>query len=186
MKLIVNGYAGAGNITMGGFDYHTSDRSTGELRDLRAGRCMGACLEYAAKLGKPLMLYVFSDGSVASNGMVDNSVNGRGKGVWTGDNQSTAAAFYLVYNPGGRPTARRNQLGYMRTDASVETSSSPAANNVNLLVQTVLLNYMALHGEESLFAENGYFPQQGLGNNTLRDTLIGLGPIVNGTIPPTP
>ena len=185
MKLAVNGFAGAGNITMGGYDYHTSDRGTGELRDLRAGRCMGACLEYAAKMGKPLMLYVFSDGSVASNGMVDNSVNGRGKGVWTGDNQSTASAFYLVYNPTGRPTARRNQLGYMRTDASVETSSSPAANNVNLLVQTVLLNYMALHGEENLFAENGYFPQQGLGNGTLRDTMIGLAQIVNGTIPPS-
>ena len=185
MKLVMNGYAGAGNITMGGFDYHTGDRSTGELRDLRAGRCMGACLEYAAKLGKPLMLYVFSDGSVASNGMIDNSVNGRGKGVWTGDNQSTAAAFYLVYNPGGRPTALRNQLGYMRTDASVETSSSPAANNVNLLVQTVLLNYMALHGEQNLFAENAYFPQQGLGNSTLRDTMVGLAPIVNGTIPPS-
>lgn len=175
MKLVMNGYAGAGNITMGGFDYHTGDRSTGELRDLRAGRCMGACLEYAAKLGKPLMLYVFSDGSVASNGMIDNSVNGRGKGVWTGDNQSTAAAFYLVYNPGGRPTTLRNQLGYMRTDASVETASSPAANNVNLLVQTVLLNYMALHGEQGQFATT--FPQQGLGNSTLQDTMIGLAPL---------
>ncbi len=183
MKLIINGYAGAGNITMGGFDYHTGERATGELRDLRAGRCMGACLEYAAKRGKPLMLYVFSDGSVASNGMVDNSVNGRGKGVWTGDNQSTASAFYLVYNPGGKPTTIRNQLGYMRTDASVETSSSPAANNVNLLVQTVILNYMALHGEQNLFAEEGFFPQQGLGNSTLRDTMVGLGPIVDGTIP---
>lgn len=181
MKLAVNGFSGAGNITMGGYDYHTGDRSTGELRDLRAGRCMGACLEYAAKKGKPLMIYVFSDGSVASNGMVDNSVNGRGKGVWTGDNQSTASAFYLVYNPDGRPTALRNQLGYMRTDASVETSSTPAANNVNLLVQTVLLNYMALHGEQAQFAST--FPQQGLGNSTLQDSLIGLAPIVNGTIP---
>ncbi|MFV1873672.1 MAG: hypothetical protein ACMZ64_10160 [Oleiphilus sp.] len=181
MKLAVNGFAGAGNITMGGFDYHTGERATGELRDLRAGRCMGACLEYAAKVGKPLMLYVYSDGSVASNGMVDNSENGRGKGVWTGDNQSTASAFYLVYRPGeSRPTAIRNQIGYMRTDASVETSSTPAANNVNLLVQTVLLNYMALHGEQGQFAST--FPQQGLGNSTLQDTLIGMAPVVTGSI----
>ena len=115
--------------------------------------------------------------------MVDNSVNGRGKGVWTGDNQSTASSFYLVYNPAGRPTAIRNQVGYMRTDASVETSSTPAANNVNLLVQTVLLNYMALHGEQGQFANT--FPQQGLGNSTLQDSLVGMAPIVNGTIPPT-
>jgi hypothetical protein len=180
MKLVANGYAGAGTITMGGYDYHTGNRSTGELRDERAGRCIGACLEYAAKLGTeddspptPIMIYVFSDGSVASNGMIDNSVNGRGKGVWTGDNSSTAAAFYLVYNPTGKPVARtNNQIGYMRADASVETSSSPAANNVNQLVQTVLLNYMALHGEQGDFASK--FPNHGLGNTTLQDSLIGL------------
>ncbi|KZY45273.1 MULTISPECIES: general secretion pathway protein GspF [unclassified Oleiphilus] len=182
MKLVINGYAGAGTITMGGYDYHTGNRSTGEARDLRAGRVMGACLEYAARIGVPLMLYVFSDGSVASNGMVDNSEQGRGKGVWTGDNQSTAAAFYLVYDPSGngRPTAIRNQVGYMRSDASVETASSPAANNVNLLVQTVMLNYMALHGEQGNF-EN-VLSYHGLGSSTLRDTLVGMAPIVNGTI----
>src|SRR5690606_35738022 len=100
MKLVIEGYAGAGTITMGGFDYHTGDRATGEQRDLRAGRCMGACLEYAARKNKPLMMYVFSDGSVFSNGMIDDSEMGRGKGVWTGDNQQTAASFFLVYNPG--------------------------------------------------------------------------------------
>ena len=30
MKLVVEGYAGAGTISMGGYDYHTGDRSTGE------------------------------------------------------------------------------------------------------------------------------------------------------------
>ena len=38
MKMVINGYAGAGTIEMGGFDYHTGDRSTGEMRDLRAGQ----------------------------------------------------------------------------------------------------------------------------------------------------
>ena len=53
MKMVIDGYAGAGTISMGGFDYHTGDRETGERRDLRAGRCMGACLEYAARRGVP-------------------------------------------------------------------------------------------------------------------------------------
>ena len=189
MKLVINGFAGAGTISMGGYDYHTGDRSTGEIRDLRAGRCMGACLEYAARMGKPLMLYVFSDGSVASNGSIDSSADGRGKGVWTGDNSSTAASFFLVYNPGGRATllggdsiaqARHQQIGYMRADASVETASSPAANNVNLLVQTVILNYMALHGEQSNFGS--LFRGHGLGNATLMDSLTAFAPIVSGTI----
>lgn len=189
MKMVISGFAGAGTITMGGYDYHTGDRSTGELRDLRAGRCMGACLEYAARMGVPLMLYVFSDGSVASNGTLDNSVNGRGKGVWTGDNSSTAASFFLVYNPAGRPAlmggtadeqARHQQLGYFRADASVESASSPAANNVNLLVNTVILNYMALHGEQGSFTT--LFPNHGLGSSASIDRLTAFQPIVNGTI----
>ncbi len=189
MKMVVNGFAGAGTITMGGYDYHTGNRSAGEVRDLRAGRCIGACLEYAARVGMPLMIYVFSDGSVASNGMVDDSVEGRGKGVWTGDNSSTAASFFLVYNPGGRPTllganadqqARHQQIGYFRADASVETASSPAANNVNLLVEMVALNYMALHGEQGDFATQ--FPNHGLGNSAMMDSLTAFNPIVNGTI----
>ncbi|MDX1698381.1 MAG: hypothetical protein R3308_08845, partial [Thiohalobacterales bacterium] len=147
MKMVVNGFAGAGTITMGGYDYHTGDRATGELRDLRAGRCIGACLEYAARAnnggGVPLMIYVYSDGSVFSNGMTDDTADGGGKGVWTGDNSSTAASFFLVYNPGARPVllgadpfeqARHQQIGYYRPDASVETSATPAANQVNLLV----------------------------------------------------
>ena len=189
MKMVVNGFAGAGTITMGGYDYHTGNRATGEVRDLRAGRCMGACLEYAARIGVPLMMYVFSDGSVASNGMIDDSVEGRGKGVWTGDNSSTAASFFLVYNPAGRPNliganadeqARHQQIGYFRADASVETASSPAANNVNLLVETVALNYMALHGEQGNFAS--LFSNHGLGNSSMLDGLTAFEPIVNGTI----
>ena len=43
----------AGTITMGGYDYHGQGRATGEIMDLRAGRCMGACLEYAARRGVP-------------------------------------------------------------------------------------------------------------------------------------
>ncbi len=151
MKMVIDGHAGAGTIAMGGYDYHTGDRSTGELRDLRAGRCMGACLEYAARRGVPLMMYVFSDGSVASNGTVDNSVDGRGKGVWTGDNSSTAGSFFLVYNPNGAIPAIRQQIGFFRADGSVETTSSPAANNVNLLVETVILNYMSLNGDRANF-----------------------------------
>jgi hypothetical protein len=185
MKLVVNGFSGAGTVTMGGFDYHTGDRATGELRDLRAGRCMGACLEYAARRNQPLMMYVFSDGSVASNGRIDDSINGRGKGEWTGDNSSTGAAFFLVYNPTGKPqlmgaTAEQNamhqQIGYMRSDASVETASAPSANNVNLLVETVLLNYMALHGEQNSFSS--LVPGQGLGNATMLDSLTAFQPII--------
>jgi hypothetical protein len=181
MKMVIDGHAGAGTIQMGGFDYHTGDRATGEVRDLRAGRCIGACLEYARRMSQPLMIYVFSDGSLASNGTIDNSVNGRGKGVWTGDNSSTAAGFFLVFNPSGRPTQFNDaslssgiQLGWFDQGGSVVTSSSPAANNVNLLVDTVLLNYMALHGEEGNFTN---LFGGSLGDAAARDKLTAFGRI---------
>lgn len=189
MKLVVNGYAGAGTITMGGYDYHGQGRATGEIRDFRAGRCMGACLEYAARRGVPLMLYVFSDGSLSASGQVDDSVEGRGKFMWTSDNQQTAASFFLVYSPRGRPqlytgdslpAEQHRQIGWFRPDGSVETASSPAANNVNLLVETVVLNYLALHGEQGRFAS--LFPRHGLGSTALQDSLIAFNPIVNGRI----
>jgi hypothetical protein len=188
MKLVIEGFAGAGCITMGGYDYHGGRRQEGEIKDERAGKCMGACLEYAARMNKPLMMYVFSDGSLSSNGVVDTSLAGRNKGEWTSDNQDTAAGFFLVYKPGGRPAiftgsdgltpAQHQQLGAFTATGDVVRSGTPGANNVNLLVETVLLNYMALHNEMGQFAAR--FQNHGLGGNL--DRLIGLAPIVNGII----
>ncbi len=181
MKMVLNGYSAAGCITMGGYDYHTGDRSTGETRDRRAGQCIGACLNYANLLGSPLMIYVFSDGSVASNGTRDSSANG--KGVWSGDNSSTACSFFLVYNPNSSPLLSASgpgagrQIGRFSSDASVVTSSSPAANNVNLLVNTVLLNYMALNNQLSNFATT--FPGHGLGSGTSYEQYVAFEPIIS-------
>jgi hypothetical protein len=189
MKMVMNGYAAGGCITMGGYDYHTGDRVTGENRDLRAGRCIGACLEYAAILGKPLMIYVFSDGSVFSNGNSDDSVarvdNGTplqqpgsgGKGQWTGDNSSTASSFFLAFDPTGAPTLLRGsrQIGHMSANGSVVTSATPSANNVNLLVNMVMLNYMALNGQISpgiTAAFENTFLNHGLGNQASLDSFI--------------
>ncbi len=190
MKMVVNGYAGAGTVTLGGYDYHGQGRATGELRDLRAGRCIGACLEYAARMQKPLMVYVFSDGGISAGGQVDSSVDGRGKFMWTSDNESVATTYFLVYNPKGQPqlldgagglaAARHQQIGAFTPDGSVDAASSPAANNVLLLVQTVLLNYMALHGQAAQFAQ--VFPDQALGGGSSLDALTAFAPIVNGTI----
>ena len=190
MKLVMNGYAGAGTIEMGGYDYHGGARAEGEVKDFRAGRCMGACLEYAARIGVPLMMYVFSDGSLSSNGTIDNSVDGRGKGEWSSDNSSTAGAFFLIYNPGRRPTimgvdaldqAVHQQLGYMSSDGSVQRAATPGANNVNQLVNMVLLNYMALHDEQNLFGN--LYPNWNNGNlGTDLDRYTAFTPICNGTI----
>lgn len=228
MKLVINTLAGAGSITMGGYDYHTGDRTTGERRDIRAGRCIGACLEYAHRRGIPLMVYVYSDGSVFSNGtpdpngVTDGSITLQGgKGVWTGDNSTTAASIILVYHPDpgftfnpssplitppagirtavrgtGQAQLRRQQLGYFRNNGAMETSPRTpggnlitAASNVERLVDTVLLNYMALHyntqsaGIGQLLTDfKATFPNHGLGSDAALDELIIFNGVVNGQI----
>jgi hypothetical protein len=176
MKLVIDGDAAAGTIELDGFDYHTGERATGETRDFSAGQCIGACLEYAARVGKPVMIYIFSDGSLFSNGMIDDSTAGRGKGVWTADNQNVAASYFLVFDPKAKPLPAQSnpemslQLGYCNPDGSQNTTSSPAGNNVFNLVQIVVLNYMALHGTiNGLSAVNGFpvlWPSPNV-NNTL-------------------
>ena len=186
MKMVINGYAGAGTVTMGGYDYHGQGRNTGETRNFRAGRCIGACLEYARRMNKPLMVYIFSDGSLSANGMVNNTVLGRGKLDWASDNQSTAAALVLVHRPGGRRgipqrRAQADRLHELQV-ARWSPRSSPAANAVNLLVETVILNYMALHQEEGNFDQPAFFPRHGLGGSAARDALTILAPVCNGTV----
>jgi hypothetical protein len=196
MKLVIDGDAAAGTIELDGFDYHTGERATGETRDFAAGQCIGACLEYAARVGKPVMIYVFSDGSLASNGMIDTSVAGRDKCVWTADNQNVAATYFLVYDPKAKPTPAQSnpemslQLGYCNPDGSQNTTSSPAGNNVFNLVQTVVLNYMALHNTSAVTN----FPtlygtpnvNNTLGTGSALQSLISylpLASLVNGLVP---
>ncbi len=195
MKLVMNGFAGAGCVEMGGYDYHGGARAEGEVKDFRAGQCMGACLEYAARLDVPLMLYVFSDGSLSSNGAIDNSADGRGKGEWTSDNSSTAGSFFLVYNPprlGGRAVLnggtldeqlQHQQIGYMDAGGSVERAATPMANNVNLLVNSVVLNYMALHDDVGGFDAIYQALQISHGLGSDLDRFIAFNPIVSGTVP---
>jgi hypothetical protein len=196
MKLVLSGYAGAGCIEMGGYAYHGGRRAEGEVKDFRAGQCMGACLEYAARWNKPLMLYVFSDGSLSSNGVIDTQEEGRDKGEWTSDNSSTAGSFFLVYNPprlGGQPVLkgatlderlRHQQIGYMDAGGSVARGATPMANNVNILVNAVVLNYMALHdqiGDFQNLYSNILRTNHGLGTDLER--FIAFEPIVNGIVP---
>ena len=171
MKLVIDGYAGAGTIQLGGFDYHDGNRVNGDAKDLAAGQQIGAVLEYARIKNKPVMIYVFSDGAVSSNGTADN--NAGGKLVWTSDNGTCGAAFMLVYNPASRPQLAKSgvrQLGYYRAAGSVETSATPLSNNVTQLAEAVVLNYMALNGDTANFAN--VLPTQGLGPASGWDNFI--------------
>jgi hypothetical protein len=139
---------------------------------------MGAALEYAARRGRQLMVYVFSDGSLDSNGQLDNSADGRGKGVWKSDNSSTAVVFMLVYSPAGRPQLTRPeaaQIGWFKPSGDIETGATRISNNVELLAQAIVLNYVALHDEVGRLAQ--VLPGHGLGSATDQDALVAFQPI---------
>jgi len=167
MKLVLEGHAGAGTIEFGGYDYHGNSRSRGENKDFVAGQSIGAVLEYAERnpLVSELMLFIFSDGSVSSDGQIDDSPEGRGKFIWRSDNSSTASGVMLIYRKSGKPDlvpayATTRQVGHFRTSGSVETGANSVANNPEALAQMVVLNYMALHGEEGNFST--LFPDNAL------------------------
>lgn len=180
MKLVCNGFAAAGTITLSGNDYHDSTRATGETRNFKTGQMIGAVLEYAQRVGSPLMVYVFSDGSLSSSSMVDTSAAGRDKLAWQGDNQSVASTFFLVYSPKGRPTLANGvagqQIGYFTSDGAVDASSSPAANSVTQIPEVMILNYLGLLGQASQFS--ALFPQQGLGSATAQAAMTAFASIV--------
>lgn len=175
MKLVIDGHAGAGTLEFGGYDYHNGTRATGEGRDFLAGQSMGACLEYAAQTGKELCLYVFTDGSLDSNGQIDNSAGGQGKGIWQGDNSSVSSSFMLVYSPNGRPTVdpARQQIGWFRPDGSVETNATEISNNPESLAEAVVANYLALHGEGQAELDAA-IPGHRIGSAAPLQNLIGM------------
>jgi hypothetical protein len=155
-KLLLDGYAGCGAISLRGFDYHTANRSVGELADFRAGRAMGLALEIAAKKNKDLFLYVSSDGAQSSDrGTIDDSADGRGKLAWMVDAGTQAASFVLVHRAGnaGRPPILKTsrQYGSFVEGGGVDMRASPVAGLPDRQAAFVFLNYLALYGAEADF-----------------------------------
>ena len=155
--LSLMGYAGAGTIAMGGYDYHDGTATTGEARDEMAGRVIGTVLAMAAALGRKLMLHVYTDGGIDANTNMpaekvreDSDVE---KYIWRGDSETRAAAFVLVYDPSGRPELSFTQMGaYRAADGGTidlnperhsKISENPAAH-----ATAVLANWLAWQGRE--------------------------------------
>jgi hypothetical protein len=74
----------------------------------------------------------------------------------------------------------QQQIGSVSAQGDVVTTAWQGANAVNLLVEAVILNYMALHGEEGQFATK--FPRNGLGASSARDAITMFAPVCAGTV----
>ena len=168
--LVLKGYAGSGTITLPGFDYHDSSARTGFNADLKAGRVIGEMLAMAHALQRKLMLHIYTDGGVDSaQGKVETincqathhqtdtppatpqAIERRG---WTGDSESRAAAFVLVYDPAGKPNLTAQQMGaYSSADGgTVDLQPSKHATistNQEAHAIAVVANYLAWQGREA-------------------------------------
>ncbi|MEJ2669956.1 MAG: general secretion pathway protein GspF [Gammaproteobacteria bacterium] len=160
-KLVIDGFAGAGTVEIGGADYHNGSRARGEAKDEEIGQAIGGIMELAALKQTPIMVFVISDGSVFSNGNTDDSGGGRGKGTWNGDDGSKGAGFFLVYNPVAAPAMRAansRQVGFVNSGASVSADGSPVAGNPATLAEAAVMNYMSMNaGEAGLSSFNQMF-----------------------------
>ncbi len=153
--LSLMGYAGAGTIAMGGYDYHDGTATTGEERDERAGEVIGTVLAMAAALERKLMLHVYTDGGVDANvnAAAEDVGDGVEKYVWRGDSETRAAAFVLLYDPSGRPDLVFKQMGAYRAADGGTVDLNPErhgkiSENPGAHATAVLANWLAWQGRE--------------------------------------
>jgi hypothetical protein len=153
-KMVLDGFVGAATIELGGYDYHSGNRQDGEQRDLEAGQVIGRIIELAARKQKDVVIIVLTDGGVAADTNVDNTVGGRGKYAWAGDSGQRSSALMMIYKKDGKPqlrTAGQRQIGYYRpSTASVENTALLTSNSVVNLSKAMVANYLALHGKEGM------------------------------------
>jgi hypothetical protein len=154
-KLVIDGYIGAGTITLGGYDYHDGSRASGDQRDFELGQLIGAIMELAARKSKDVVVYVLTDGGVAAQSTPDNSAGGGGKYIWTGDSGQRSSTFMMVYKKDGRPGVRnqKRQIGYFKSNGAVEGNALLTSNSVVNTSKAMVANYLALHGKEGMLEQ---------------------------------
>jgi hypothetical protein len=155
-KLVLDGYIGVGTIVLGGYDYHDGSRATGEIKDFELGQVMGAIFELAARKQKDVVVYVLTDGGVSRKETIDNTANGRGKYIWSGDSGQRSSSFMMVYKKDGKPFLRnsnKRQIGHFKANGAVEGSALLTSNSVVNTSKAMVANYLALHGLEGKLAE---------------------------------
>lgn len=152
VHLLLDGFAGAGTVQLGGYDYHGLSRSFTDARDRHVGRLIGQAIGAAKIRGKSIAIYVYSDGAVASIGANPNGM----KTDFVADSGGFSASFMMVYHhgapdeqrPGGVLKTDRQVGGYMQSGANRNAQyGSAVTRSVNVMSQAMALNYLALLGK---------------------------------------
>lgn len=139
----IKGQSGSASLVLGGYDYHTGNRTSGDAKDLAAGETVGRILETAAAMNSPVTVYVNTDGSCVSvNSSTPDS-------AWTSDRGTACVAYMLMFDPKGRPATSGHQIGAFTDGQAVEESVVGSRNEA--AVAAILANYLKLNGKLDKF-----------------------------------
>jgi hypothetical protein len=153
-KGIMEGYFGAGGITLGGYDYHQNDVGGTNQKDFNAGYLVGlyfTCAHYfATKYGlkNNFHVIVVSDGSASgSAGKQDNSVQANGDPRPGGDQGEKGGAMCISYNNGKliKYHSQKRQINYF-TDAGAVNKAHDIGDNPALGIEYLLANTLSADG----------------------------------------
>lgn len=108
----LKGKIGSVTIEQSGCDYHGEERNeTVPGKNRQIGRAIGAIIEMAHRLGKPVVVCMYTDGSCATaSGATGDSANGT-LVPYTSDYGENGAYVMFAYNPGGRIQVSNRQIG---------------------------------------------------------------------------
>lgn len=138
----IMGYSSSSLIRLGGYDYHDPQVRTGsDNLDFNAGVEIGRALEIAHRLGKPIFIFVATDGSNFSVESETNSSN------WSADT-SSAMQLMLAYHPSGMETIGTGLVGYYNEDQKVEKNTL-VGDRSDYVGAAVMANYLAMHGRQA-------------------------------------
>lgn len=141
----IKGQCGSVALEVGGYDYHNNTRTTGDDKDLDAGRNVGKILETAQILNKKVFIYVTSDGATSS------AKSDEPGAPWTSDRGSAGMAFMLCFNPAGRPATNGFQVGNY-TAGQAANEDTPVGGSPEAAAAAVFANYLALNNRLDLFS----------------------------------
>lgn len=156
-NLITKRVAGAGTISIGGYDYHNGSAATGNTRDYNLGRYVGQTIKLASIRGENLFMHLFTDGGVVGDagGALDETVSGKGRVNWTSDSGTRSGTLMLVYKHGHERTdgeetsdmlldGKKRQVGFYNQAGGVNPEANSMSNSSGQLWMSVILNYLSV------------------------------------------
>ena len=163
-KLVIDQYAGAGTITIGGADYHGNTPVGTHAKDRQVGSAIGRAILLASRKSQNLAIHLYTDGGVAgdSGGVAMAVQTGAGmieKVRWTGDSGTRSSALMLFYvhdHDGSSMVLEdsdgngRRQIGNFKKAGGVNLDTVIGDSTENLW-KAIMLNYLAIQGKEGDF-----------------------------------